>query len=56
MNLFWRPSTAGVGTFVMGAPACLAVSAATRLASLLRSRLSSSSFCSLDSASSGASI
>ena len=52
----WHRSTDGAGTLVMGAPACLAVSAATRLASLLRSRLSSSSFCSLDSASSGASV
>ena len=43
-------------TWVMGAPDCLAVSAATRLQSLLRSRLSNSIFCSRDSASSGASV
>ena len=39
----------------MGAPDCLAVSAATRLQSLLRSRFSSRIFCSRDKASNGTS-
>ena len=50
----WRQEDGG-STRVMGAPDCLAVRAATRLQSLLRSRFSSRTFCSRDRASSGTS-